>query len=245
MNTGIDPDSIDPDIVDRVSAEKILPVNKQVQRQEQTARVPLGLRSIPATGLSVFQRCPVEFKQRFVDRNPGIREGSATRSAVGTLTHKALELDIHDIEALRCHDEGRPEEQLAEALRFAEVFRTHPNFASLDLTTARREVPFRIDLSGITITGTADLVCEDMVLDFKTGMADNPEHHYLQMWAYSVAFPRPRTYLAFLKTAELHEVSASALAAAATDAEVLLQAIRAGNYDPPSGHKCKFCSISG
>lgn len=245
LNAGIDPVNIDPDVSDSVSADKSLPLTERVLRQEQTARVPLGLRSIPATGLSVYKRCPVEFKRRFVDRNPGIRGGSAIRGAVGTLTHKALELDIRDIEAFRCHDEGRPEEQLAEALRFADVFRTHPNFASLDLTGARREVPFRIDIAGMTINGTADLVCEDMVLDFKTGIAENPEHHYLQMWVYSVAFQKPRTYLAFLRTAELHEVSPAALEAAAAEAEALLQAISAGNYEPPPGHSCQFCSVSG
>ncbi len=243
LNAGIDPVNIDPDVVDSVSADKSLQLTERVLRQEQIARVPLGLRSVPATGLAVYKRCPVEFRRRYIDRNPGIREGAAIKSAVGTLTHKALELDIRDIAALRCHDEGRPEEQLAEALRFADVFRTHSNFTSLDLTGARREVPFTVNVVGITIVGTADLVCEDMVLDFKTGSADGPEHHYLQMWAYSAAFRKPRTFLAFLRTAELHEVSPAALEAVAAEAEHLIRSILAGNYEPPPGHSCRFCSM--
>lgn len=217
-------------------------VSAKALRTEQISAVHLGLRSIPATALAIFRTCPREFRKRYIDRHPGERAGSGIKSAVGTLTHKALELDIHDIDALRRYGQGRPDDQLTEALDFAKTFRSHQNFAGLDLSGARREVAFEMDFAGIRLVGTADLVCEDMVLDFKTGMADDPSHHYLQMWVYSRAFNKTKAYLAFLRTAELHEVSAKALELAEAEAKAMIERIAAGDFGLPNGHSCKYCS---
>ncbi len=222
----------------------------EVATGEQEAQVLIdavrvGPRVLTPTGLETYSRCPKQFHFAHVMGHPGLGEGPAVQSTLGSLTHKALELDIVDTATLARFSKGCGTRLIETALSFAESFRTHPTFAAIDREGALREAPFRLETNGVVITGIADMVGGDFVLDFKTTAEAEPGRYHLQMWAYAAAFEKPRAMIAFLRQNSLVELSQSDLAEAAGRAQQLIADMRAAKYPAkPSVPSCSSCLFS-
>lgn len=211
----------------------------------ETSAVNIGLRELPVTALTVYARCPHRFRLDYIDGHPGLYEGSAIGSRIGTLTHKALELGISDVDALRPEASLLDtDEMLADAIRLAEVFRTHPAFAAFTGSELQKEVRFVGRLNGLNFRGVADLVGEDLVLDYKTDAEMRAEEHRFQLWAYAAALGKKTAYIAYLRSGELYEMNETELKSVAAEAEKMCQAIAAGYYDAtPSADACAYCQF--
>ncbi len=220
------------------------------------APVAIGLREIPVTALSAYAVCPKRFEFQFVKGHPGLSEGFAHAMAIGSLTHKALELDIRDIETLRRETDvafGEADLQdsqlssdaeLQEALKLAEIFRTSEKFAQIRSAANRKEVEFVKEIGGLRLTGIADLVGDDFVLDYKTDSEMNPEEHQFQLWAYARLLEKPRAFIAYLRKNELHEFTESKLAEIEKEGMALIERIRTADYTAaPSEHACGNCAF--
>lgn len=200
-------------------------------------------RSIAATDITTYMTCPLQFRFRRLDGHPGAGEGFARAGTVGTLTHLALEYDIADADSLlKRYPEGDAE-CAAEALRFAECFRAGEKYAAFRTANTLREVPFTEDFGGVVVSGKADLVGEDFVLDYKTDDAADAAHHRFQIWVYARALKKPRGILAFLKNDEIREFGPDELDAVEEEAARILEGIRTGRFEAtPSPHACARCT---
>lgn len=207
--------------------------------------VRFGPGALTPTGLETYAECPKQFRYAFVDRHPGLSEGFATSSVIGSLTHKALELGIVEQKVLQRFAPACEPSLVAEALSYAETFRSHQAFAELDLGGALREEPFSIERFGTLITGVADVVGSDLVLDYKTTAEADPGRYHIQMWAYAAAFEKPRAFVAFLRQKKLVEIDKTELATAGETARELIAEIQSANYPArPAISVCKTCRYS-
>lgn len=212
---------------------------------EYTDPVHIGLKSLPVTALATFAECPLKFKFRFVDRHPGLGEGPAVATNIGTLTHKALELDHSEIESLRPFASGADDAQLYEAIQLASNFHTMAAFAPVRVEKTEREKRFTRDYCGITLNGAVDVVGSDFVLDYKTDSVADPAAHSYQLWAYARAFEKPRAFIAYLRTGVLHEFRSENLDAIQKDAEIILERMKSGYITASSSQKnCERCTYS-
>jgi len=142
--------------------------------------------------------------------------------------------------------EGARAELVAEALELANRFRTDPVFKEFQKKGFERERLFSFEYRGIQILGSADLVGEDFVLDYKTGYASDPETYRFQLWAYAKALNKPRAFVANLRDSRLYEFPAQQLTEAGEAADKMIDAIMAGDFDAdPSSQKCSRCAYSG
>ena len=211
-------------------------------RTLQLDPVSVGLARIPVTALTEYSVCPRKFRFTYVDGHPGLGEGSARGRIVGSLTHTALELGLGSIEELRPFSNGAGDDLLAEAIGLARNFDVNEAFARVRQPNTENERPITLTQDGITLTGIADLVGNDFVLDYKTDAEMDPHHHRFQLWAYAEALNKPKAYLAYLRHNTLHEFGPEELAETRTDAAQLLEGVKNANYDAkPSAVNCTHC----
>ena len=145
-----------------------------VPQTVQIEPLRLGLTSIPVTALTAYAKCPMRFRFRYVMGHPGLGAGFGAASSIGTLTHKALELNSENIESLLPFASGLDLGQVTAAFDLAQSFRTEDCFSDVRGMEVQKEVSFRFEAGGVTLYGSADLVGPDFVLDFKTDSENAP-----------------------------------------------------------------------
>jgi len=208
-------------------------------------QIPIGIGQVSVSSMADYQTCPKKFEYRYLKGHPGLGVGVARSSTIGTLTHQALQFDISSIEALERIAEGAPREYLAEALELADRFRTHEIFSELRNAGTEKEKPVAFKFAGVDLLGTADLVGDDIVVDYKTGGTSDAEGYKLQLWAYAKALGKQRAFVAFLRDPKVYEFSKNELNGAEQEAEQVLNGIASGKFEAtPSYDKCSVCAYS-
>jgi ATP-dependent helicase/nuclease subunit A len=204
-----------------------------------------GFSELPVTALSDYALCPKRFEFRYVKGHPGYREGDGAGEiamAIGTLTHKALELNIRDFDRLKTYANGLTDEHVQDALDCAEKFYTVDAFAPYRTKHSQREFPVSLPINGIMFNGIVDRVGEDFVLDFKTDRNIHPEHHQFQLWAYSKAMNKPNAHIAYLRGDRLHTFTSDMLNELDPSASTLVNRLANSDFTPtPSEANCGIC----
>ncbi|MFM8440377.1 MAG: RecB family exonuclease, partial [Acidobacteriota bacterium] len=209
----------------------------------QTQGLKPSISTVRVTGLGDYERCPKLFKYKYVDGHPGIGEGGTGAARLGTLTHLALEKEITDPDALRRLVAGMTDEETQTAIDFANVFRSHAEFKEVNGCIASKEVDLSLEVDGLILTGVADAVGDDFVLDYKTDKEMEPEHHKLQLWAYTKALGKSKGYLAYLRHDKLYRFESDELMGLDETAKKIVAGIREGDFAAtPSITVCRFCS---
>lgn len=200
------------------------------------------LTDLPVTALSVFAACPARFRWQYVERHPGVRDGGGSATRIGTLAHLALEHEIASAAALHAFDPEAADDEVERAIVLANAFRGTA-FESVNSGGTLREIKFAEDLGPIRLTGVADLVGEDFILDYKTDAEMDPETHRFQLWAYAKALKKDRAFIAYLAHDTLHEFTSADLARVEEEAGDLLERIATGDHPAtPSEHVCRYCA---
>lgn len=225
------------------SRDVVSPVYAADIYEELLETIPAVPASVTATGLSVYAKCPKQFRYQFIEGHPGIAGESGTNAAkIGTYTHEALSGEFYSVETLRDFSVDANDDELAEALQLATVFRESPKYDGVRSDLAEYEVPFKTSVGGLNMHGHADYVTEDLVLDFKTDAEMNPDEHQFQLWAYAKAFDKQRAFIAYLRCDKLHEWSGESFAALDAAAHALAERILAGDHTAtPSETVCTYC----
>ncbi|AFZ37811.1 UvrD/REP helicase [Stanieria cyanosphaera PCC 7437] len=232
------------------TGEAALPPLPPVQTFHVTSLPPLlidsvgsGIFELPVTALSEFNRCPLRFQYRFLEGHPGIGEGIAYASQVGTLVHKALEYDIFEVEKLMAFaDPSWSQAAAAEAIALASRFWQHPQYQSFYTTAIAKEAKITLQIQQITFTGVIDLVGENWILDYKSDRDINPQDHRFQLWAYAQALKSQQAHIAYLRHDYVHSFSQTKLTAITEEIESLVKKINAGNYIANSSSaNCQIC----
>ncbi|MBD2093299.1 UvrD-helicase domain-containing protein [Microcoleus sp. FACHB-1515] len=201
-----------------------------------------GLSDLPVTALSDYALCPKRFQFRYVDGHPGAGEGSSAARRVGTLTHKALELDIRDPIALAQFDPTAAQLLVDEAIALAKRFDQAAAFAALRSTAIEREQSISWKIGKLRLRGIVDLVGTDWILDFKTDRIVAPAHHRFQLWAYARALNRSTAHIAYLRHDRLHSWTAADLEKVGLASEAIVQGIISGRYPAnPTPISCQGC----
>jgi ATP-dependent exoDNAse (exonuclease V) beta subunit (contains helicase and exonuclease domains) len=218
-------------------------VAEAINYADQLSSVAPYFDVVPVTGLVEYSICPKRFKYQYVDGHPGVGEGASSHAReIGTLTHTALELDMDTADGLSPFSDGASDESLSEALRLANVFRNDTVFSSFHLGNFRREVSVRFQIGGIVLSGKADLVGDEYVLDFKTDSDPVPLDHAVQLWAYATALDKPKAYIAYLRQQKLHEYTVDELSHAKSEAKTAVGGIATGNFvSTPTESGCRRC----
>jgi len=213
---------------------------------EQMSPVTPRFDSVPVTGLVEYSICPKRFQYQFVEGHPGVGEGaSANARMIGTLAHAALELGKRTLEEMLPHSDGASDEILAEALQLARGFDEGPEFRPFQLGSFQREVPVSLEINGMSVSGKADLVGEDYVLDFKTDAEMEPAEHAIQLWAYSRALNKLRAVVAYLRQQEPYEYKPLETVVAEQKAISAADGIQKGDFEAsPSDQVCRRCRYS-
>lgn len=205
-----------------------------------------GLFELPVTALGEYDRCPKQFEFNYVLGHPGLSEEANRGMEVGKLVHIALDWDIRDVVKLR-HVAGSwiDDELIFEAINLAKDFDNTEVFRQFWETENRREVELNLTWAGIRFNGRADRVGDNWVLDYKSDRDLKPEHHHLQLWAYSEALNVPEAHIAYLRHGQLYSLSPEVLKTTAQKAESIVRHMEKGDYPAqPSPPKCRTCRYS-
>ena len=202
-----------------------------------------GIFELPVTALSDYASCPKRFQFQFLSGHPGLGETVNHGRAIGTLVHQALEQEIQDLETLAYFAENEENWQIIEeALNLAETFRQSSTFAQFRETAVAKEYPISVTVQQITLNGTADLIGQDWVLDYKTNREMKPEQHKLQLWAYAKALGFSTASIAYLRHDQVYTFNESELIEAEEEATTLMKNLQKGNYiASPSAENCSGC----
>jgi ATP-dependent helicase/nuclease subunit A len=242
-NVGIVPIPFSDELV--IPPTPLEPPPSDLPEFRHPARVKTGLRTIPVTALTEYAVCPLKFRYMYVEGHPGLGEGEARRRTIGTLTHKALQFGIKDFDSLEHIAEDASPEYVHEALTLAEAFRGNEVFTRFQTERLEKEKGFSFEHRGVNLRGSADLVGQNFVLDYKTGEEQAPEAYRFQLWAYAKALDKPQAFVAFLRKPRLYEFSAAESEKVENAADVLIDNIAAGNFAAdPSYDKCSKCVYS-
>ena len=218
--------------------------------QHLLGTIGFEITELPVTALSDYALCPSRFKYRYIDGHLGYHQGSSNgvvtdATAIGTLTHKALELGIDSAEALAKHAPDLPEENVQTAFNLAQSFQSDSAYQQYRSDEVAQEQSVSLQFGGLTLNGKVDLVGDDFVLDFKTDQVIHPEHHQFQLWAYSKATEKPSAHLAYLRRNYLHSFEADDLANIEEQAESLIHRLMSGDFvATASEQSCKICPFS-
>jgi ATP-dependent helicase/nuclease subunit A len=214
--------------------------------RQQLMAIEPRFSNIPVTGLVEYSICPKRFKFRYVDGHPGLAEGALTDArTIGSLTHTALELDIDLIDDLSPISDGASDESIEKAIDLARVFRDGEDFSSFRLGKIQREVSLNLLINGVVLSGVADLVGDDWVLDFKTDSEMAPEGHAIQLWTYARALNKKRAVIAYLRHNVAYELTQDELEKAEHLALSSVKGIVSGLFNgKPSSSVCGDCEYS-
>ncbi|RMD98723.1 MAG: hypothetical protein D6812_12955 [Deltaproteobacteria bacterium] len=169
-------------------------------------------------------------------------EGEGLARRVGRLVHLALEREIEGEGVLAAFDPSLPLPLVREALSLAARFREEKIYRPLREGAVAREYRTMLRLGPLRIDCVVDLVGEDFVLDYKTDREVLPEHHILQLWAYSEATRRQRAHIAYLRHDRLHTFLPLELRAAGKRCGEIAEGIVAGRFPSrPSAKACSSC----
>jgi len=224
--------------------------NAPIQTGESLSVEPLvgavgsGLFEIPVTALSEYDRCPKRFEFSTVLGYPGIGEGTRTFQRLGTLVHKAIELDIRDLSVLSRFDATLETEYASQALALAQRFQTHPEYTPFRDLAIGKEQSIALKIGSLTLNGRADLVGDNWVLDLKTDRDRNPQQHRWQLWAYARGLGVDTAYIAYLRHEKdaLFEFAAKDLDAIDKEIETAIAGIVSGDYPAiPTVENCGIC----
>ncbi|MGH9819182.1 MAG: CRISPR-associated protein Cas4, partial [Pyrinomonadaceae bacterium] len=150
--------------------------------------------------------------------------------------------DLDDLDRIA---EGASSADVREALDLAKVFRTDAAFREFQDARLEKEKGLSFEHRGVTLRGSADLVGDDFVLDYKTGEEHLPQAYRYQLWAYAAALEKPRAFVAFLRQPRLHEFTASENEKTETLVGAMIDNIAAGNFPAdPTPEKCRKCVYS-
>ena len=219
--------------------------------QQLLGTIGIEITELPVTALSDYALCPSRFKHRYIDGHLGYQAGNSSNGvvtdamAVGTLTHKALELGIDSVETLAKHAPDLSDEDVQTALNLAKSFQTESIYQSYHSDGLIWEKSVSLTVGGLMLNGKVDLIGNDFVLDFKTDQVINPEHHQFQLWAYSKATGKSSAHLAYLRRNHLHSFEANDLAQIEEQAKSLIQRLMSGDFGATASEKsCKICPFS-
>jgi ATP-dependent helicase/nuclease subunit A len=161
---------------------------------------------------------------------------------VGELTHIALEKEIRNVDLLARYRPEIPHTWLEDAVTLARNFDKGDAFSRFRGVAVERERPVSLVLEGLRLNGTADLVGEDWVLDYKTDREMIPEDHRFQLWAYATALERREAHIAYLRHDGLYEMDATELEASGSEVQSVVRGILNGDYTAkPDLRKCREC----
>ncbi|NIA20920.1 MAG: UvrD-helicase domain-containing protein [Anaerolineaceae bacterium] len=251
--------------------------------RDQVAPVPEGgaTVTVSATSLADYARCPALFYLKHVlglkaPRSDGCggSPGGPDAAAVGTIVHECLEgmdrmsceVPQETIERLvGRHCRIRPSERpsaIERVVALTTQLRSMPLAAELaSAKKALREVPFVIDLKGVTVSGKIDLLYKDAggqwtLVDYKTdriGPEDVAKHalgHRYQLRVYIEAAENflgvnlDRAFLAFLNPGILQNMLGEARA---VELLPLVEGIHNRCFAPlsPCSRPCPFAEACG
>ncbi len=243
-----------PVAFDPTLAQPVTPISTEasaIPEQRLLDTIDLDITELPVTALSDYALCPSRFKYRHIDGHLGYQGGDSSTGAVpnamaiGTLTHKALELGITNAETLAKYAPDLPFENVQTAFNLAQSFQTDSAYQQYRSDSFDWEQSVSLIVGGLTLNGKIDLVGDDFVLDFKTDQTIHPEHHQFQLWAYSKATGKSSAHLAYLRHGHLHRFEADDLAQIEEQAEVLIERLMSGDFkSTASEQSCKICPFS-
>lgn len=210
--------------------------------QIRTESIPRTLPVLPVTGLTDFAICPRRFEYRALLGNPGLPEGPGGKMAFGKLVHLALETECKTEEELSKFAPHALPDELSEAIRLANIFRTAACYAEFNRRSHLREVEMSMSFDGVLLKGRADLVGDDFVLDFKTGESRDASIYRFQIWAYARYFQKPKAAIAFLSHQTVETFDSDNLSEIENEARELISAVKSGRYiATPDAVKCQSC----
>ncbi len=243
----------DPALAQPATSTSIPASAKAPSLLKQQLLDPIGIEitELPVTALSDYALCPSRFKHRYVNGHLGYQSGNSSNGgvtdamAIGTLTHKALELGISDAKALAKYAPDLSEENVQTAFDLAQSFQTDSAYQSYRSDNFDWEKSISLTVSGLTLNGKVDLVGDDFVLDFKTDQVIHPEHHQFQLWAYSKAMGKSSAHLAYLRHNHLHRFETDDLAQIEVEATDLIGRLMSGDFVATASEQiCKICPFS-
>ncbi|TAM59332.1 PD-(D/E)XK nuclease family protein, partial [bacterium] len=229
-----------------------------------------GGRVLSFTALDAYATCPLRYSYEEVLRLPGLARSAVSgahddvnAAEYGTLIHVTLErynlaqLDGGKGDLPAALESSLEElglrgrlgaERLAAARAALAAYRRHP-IAQAQVLGA--EVPFSLELGGVTLAGAIDLVAElngrALVIDYKTGGGDL-EHYGLQLAIYREAAARLfgrrpwETLLLLIRDGTVREVHPSeAEADAAQRVREIAGLIARNEYPARPGPACATC----
>lgn len=221
-------------------------------RRRLELRDPMGALfllpdTLPVTALREHLDCPKRFKLAYLDglepierewRTLGGSEEKRARAVnVGTMVHRALELELEDLNDLTRIYPGVPLETLEEVAALMTVGR------NLTQPKPEREIPFSLEVSGVTLEGVIDAIePSGRIVDYKTDRSVYPEHHLVQLALYARTRPGARAALAYLRHQQAHEFSSADLERGWMTAGQVVERMKSGLFDAtPSAHTCRTC----
>ena len=208
-----------------------------------TDAVGSGIFELPVTALTEYNHCPQSFWWQYLQGHPGAGEGMAYSREIGSLVHKALELNIKDKTHLMpfCEQNWQGE-TVAQALELVTDFLNHDVYKVFRDTAIAKEKPLSLQIGSIKFSGIADLIGKDWLLDYKSDRNFNPLEHRFQIWAYAQALGLKKAHIAYLRHNQVHSFGTKDLQAITLEAQELVKQIEAANYEAkPSVIKCQHC----
>ncbi|HHP7245254.1 MAG TPA: UvrD-helicase domain-containing protein [Elainellaceae cyanobacterium] len=207
-----------------------------------------GLWELPVTAFTDYALCPKRFEFRHLQGHPGAYQGTELRNLgaeIGTLTHKALQHQVQEVETLAKFNPELPPEAIRDALNLAKMFHQSGVYAPYRNQPSIAEYPVTISVGTLSLNGTVDVLAPEFVLDFKTDQTINPHHHRLQLWAYATATERSTAHIAYLRHNVIHTFEEVDLGAIAQEAKAVAGGIGRGEFIPTSSEEtCQICPYS-
>jgi ATP-dependent helicase/nuclease subunit A len=233
------------------------PVNISLQQRQARAADPSTVlhampERLPITSLGVYQTCPQRFAWQFLNGleplerdwlNLENTEKTYSRATIGSLVHATLEQNWSETETEKQLG-YLPKHVLSEVWELVHNARNGV-FTVLSQLEWQREKAISVEYQNIQLEGIVDAHTTGWVLDYKTDMRLEPEHHLMQLSIYAKHFGATRASLAYLRHNVLYDYSIEDLERGQTQLLEMLSGIRAAQYTAtPSSAACRFCAFS-
>jgi ATP-dependent helicase/nuclease subunit A len=206
--------------------------------------------TLTVTSLHHYLHCPLQFQLRHLDGLQPLErdwrtihnEGEQhTRAAnVGTITHRALEMELQTPEDLARVFPTLPQTMINEIANLIQTAR------ALIPKVETREQSLTITLDGITLEGIIDATQPDgQIIDYKTDRHINPEQHLVQLAIYAHATKTTTATLAYLRHNTLHTFKPADLERGLHQAQTALHGIRQATFTAtPNQTTCQHCAFN-